>query len=191
MFDRARPRRSVLYMPGSNARALEKGRSLPADGLILDLEDAVAPDAKATAREQIAATLQQGGYGRREIAVRVNGLDSPWGRDDVKALATSGADALLLPKVESAAMVHELESLMTAAGAPGAMGIQCMMETPLGMLHAKEVASASPRVTCLVMGTADLVNDLQAAHTPARLPVRSEGRRGGNDGVRQYRTRCA
>src|SRR3546814_3715858 len=89
MFDRARPRRSVLYMPGSNARALEKGRSLPADGLILDLEDAVAPDAKATAREQIAATLQQGGYGRREIAVRVNGLDSPWGRDDVKALATS------------------------------------------------------------------------------------------------------
>src|SRR3546814_17470686 len=95
MFDRARPRRSVLYMPGSNARALEKGRSLPADGLILDLEDAVAPDAKATAREQIAATLQQGGYGRREIAVRVNGLDSPWGRDDVKALATSGADALL------------------------------------------------------------------------------------------------
>src|SRR3546814_17666660 len=107
MFDRARPRRSVLYMPGSNARALEKGRSLPADGLILDLEDAVAPDAKATAREQIAATLQQGGYGRREIAVRVNGLDSPWGRDDVKALATSGADALLLLKVERAARSDE------------------------------------------------------------------------------------
>src|SRR3546814_10748719 len=105
-------------MPGSNARALEKGRSLPADGLILDLEDAVAPDAKATAREQIAATLQQGGYGRREIAVRVNGLDSPWGRDDVKALATSGADALLLPKVEGAAMVHELESLIPATGHP-------------------------------------------------------------------------
>src|SRR3546814_19377375 len=97
MFDRARPRRSVLYMPGSNARALEKGRSLPADGLILDLEDAVAPDAKATAREQIAATLQQGGYGRREIAVRGNGLASPWGRDAVKALAPPGPDPPLLP----------------------------------------------------------------------------------------------
>jgi citrate lyase subunit beta/citryl-CoA lyase len=171
MSVRARPRRSVLYMPGSNARALEKGRGLPADGLILDLEDAVAPDAKATAREQIASALQQGGYGRREIVVRVNALDSPWGRDDVKALAGSGADALLLPKVESAAMVHELEGLMEAAGAPNTLGIQCMMETPLGMLNAKEVASASPRITCLVMGTSDLVKDLQAAHTPERLPV--------------------
>jgi citrate lyase subunit beta/citryl-CoA lyase len=158
-------------MPGSNARALDKGRGLPADGLILDLEDAVAPDAKAMAREQIAAALRQGGYGRREIVVRVNALDSPWGRDDVKALAGSGADALLLPKVESAAMVHELESLMEAASAPDTLGIQCMMETPLGMLNAKEVASASPRITCLVMGTSDLVKDLQAAHTPERLPV--------------------
>src|SRR3546814_4340380 len=134
----ARPRRSVLYMPGSNARALEKGRSLAADGLILDLEDAVAPDAKSGAREQIAAALKQGGYGKREIAVRVNALDSPWGRDDVKAMARSGAGALLLPKVESAAMVHELESLMEAAGAPPSMGIHCMMETPLGMLNAQE-----------------------------------------------------
>src|SRR3546814_6088782 len=107
----ARPRRSVLYMPGSNARALEKGRSLAADGLILDLEDAVAPDVKASAREHIAAALKQGGYGKREIAVRVNTLDSHWGRDDVKAMARSGADALLLPKEESAAMVPELESL--------------------------------------------------------------------------------
>jgi citrate lyase subunit beta/citryl-CoA lyase len=168
---RARPRRSVLYMPGSNTRALEKGRSLPADSLILDLEDAVAPDAKATARTQIAAALTEGGYGRREIVVRVNGLDSPWGRDDVTAMATSGADAVLLPKVESAAMVHELESLMDKAGAPASMGIQCMMETPLGMLNAQEVAGASRRITCLVMGTSDLVKDLQAAHTPQRLPV--------------------
>lgn len=166
-----RPRRSVLYMPGSNARALEKGRSLPADGLILDLEDAVAPDAKETAREQILAALKDGGYGKREIAVRVNGLDSPWGRDDVKAMATSGADAILLPKVETAAMIHELEKLMDAAGAPATMGIQCMMETPLGMLNAQEVAGASRRITCLVMGTSDLVKDLQAAHTPERLPV--------------------
>ena len=171
MSARARPRRSVLYMPGSNARALEKGRSLPADGLILDLEDAVAPDAKETARDQIVAALQQGGYGKREIAVRVNGLDSPWGKDDVKAMATSGADAILLPKVETAAMIHELEKLMDEAGAPPSMGIQCMMETPLGMLNAKEVAGASQRITCLVMGTSDLVKDLQAAHTPQRLPV--------------------
>ncbi|HMA13601.1 MAG TPA: CoA ester lyase, partial [Kiloniellaceae bacterium] len=171
MSARARPRRSVLYMPGSNARALDKGRSLPADGLILDLEDAVAPDAKVTAREQIVAALQQGGYGRREIAVRVNPLDSPWGKDDVKAMAGTGADAILLPKVESAAMVHALESLMEASGAPDTMGIQCMMETPLGMLNAQEVAAASPRITCLVMGTSDLVKDLQAAHTPDRLPV--------------------
>ena len=168
---RARPRRSVLYMPGSNTRALEKGRSLPADSLILDLEDAVAPDAKATARAQIAAALTEGGYGRREIVVRVNGLDSPWGRDDVTAMATSGADAVLLPKVETAAMVHELECLMDKAGAPASMGIQCMMETPLGMLNAQQVAGASRRITCLVMGTSDLVKDLQAAHTPQRLPV--------------------
>ncbi|MPZ09078.1 MAG: CoA ester lyase [Kiloniellaceae bacterium] len=168
---RARPRRSVLYMPGSNTRALEKGRSLPADSLILDLEDAVAPDAKATARTQIAAALTEGGYGRREIVVRVNGLDSPWGRDDVTAMATTGADAVLLPKVETAAMVHELESLMDKAGAPASMGIQCMMETPLGMLNAQQVAGASRRITCLVMGTSDLVKDLQAAHTPQRLPV--------------------
>jgi citrate lyase subunit beta/citryl-CoA lyase len=167
----ARPRRSVLYMPGSNARALEKGRGLPADALILDLEDAVAPDAKATAREQIVAALKQGGYGKREIAVRVNPLDSPWGKDDVAAMAKSGADALLLPKVETAAMIHELEKLMDAAGAPKSMGIQCMMETPLGMLNAKEVAGASKRITCLVMGTSDLVKDLLAAHTPDRLPV--------------------
>lgn len=171
MSVRARPRRSVLYMPGSNARALEKGRSLPADGLILDLEDAVAPDAKETARRQIVEALQQGGYGKREIAVRVNPLDSPWGKDDVKAMAASGADAILLPKVETAAMIHELEKLMDAAGAPQSMGIQCMMETPLGMLNAKEVAGASKRITCLVMGTSDLVKDLQAAHTPQRLPV--------------------
>ncbi|WP_340116055.1 CoA ester lyase [Pelagibius sp. 7325] len=171
MFASARPRRSVLYMPGSNARALEKGRGLPADGLILDLEDAVAPDAKETARRQIVEALQQGGYGKREIVVRVNALDSAWGKDDVKAIATSGADAILLPKVETAAMIHALEKLMDAAGAPKSMGIQCMMETPLGMLNAKEVAGASPRITCLVMGTSDLVKDLQAAHTPQRLPV--------------------
>jgi len=167
----ARPRRSVLYMPGSNARALEKGRGLAADALILDLEDAVAPDAKALARTQIVEAVKAGGYGRREIVVRVNPLDSPWGHDDLAAVAACGADAILLPKVESAAMVHDLEMQMVGAGAPQSMGIMCMMETPLGMLHAEGVAGASKRVSCLVMGTSDLVKELQASHTDARLPV--------------------
>ncbi len=167
----ARPRRSMLYMPGSNARALEKGRELPADALILDLEDAVAPDAKELARAQIAAAVKGAGYGRREIIVRINALDSPWGRDDLSAAAACGADAILLPKVESAAMVRDLEMQMAGAGAPAAMAIMCMMETPLGMLRAEQVAGASPRVSALVMGTSDLVKDLQASHTDARLPV--------------------
>ena len=167
----ARPRRSVLYMPGSNTRALEKGRAIPADALILDLEDAVAPDAKQEARANIVAALGEGGYGRREIIVRVNGLDSPWGRDDVAAIAPTSADAILIPKVESADLVQEVERLMVAAGAAEAMGIMCMMETPLGILQAASIAGASPRLTCLVMGTSDLVKDLNAKHTPERLPV--------------------
>ncbi|MDF2094414.1 HpcH/HpaI aldolase/citrate lyase family protein [Aquibaculum arenosum] len=171
MLKNARPRRSMLYMPGSNTRALDKGRSLPADALILDLEDAVAPDTKAQARANIVEALRAGGYGRREIVVRTNGLDSEWGRDDIAALAAAGANALLLPKVESAAMVQEAEALMVRAGAPETLGIMCMMETPLGILRADEIAGASKRLTCLVMGTSDLVKDLNAAHTPERLPV--------------------
>jgi citrate lyase subunit beta/citryl-CoA lyase len=167
----AHPRRSMLYMPGSNARALEKGRTLAADALILDLEDAVAPDAKELARKQIADAVRAGGYGGREVVVRINPLDSHWGHDDLAAIATSGADAILLPKVETAAMVHDLEMQMVGAGAPADMGIMCMMETPLGMLHAEAVAGASSRVSCLVMGTSDLVKELQASHTDARLPV--------------------
>jgi len=166
-----RPRRSVLYMPGSNPRALEKARALPADALILDLEDAVAPDAKESARENILAALAEGGYGKREIIVRVNGLDTPWGEADIAALSGSGADALLLPKVDGSAQVAELERRMAAAGAPEEMTIQVMMETPLGILNAKEIAGASPRLSCLVLGTSDLVKDLRAAHTAERLPV--------------------
>ena len=167
----ARPRRSMLYMPGSNARALEKGRTLAADALILDLEDAVAPDAKELARGQVVEAVKAGAYGSREIIVRINPLDSPWGHDDLTAVAGCGADAILLPKVETAAMVHDLEMQMVGAGAPDGMGIMCMMETPLGMLHAEAVAGASERVSCLVMGTSDLVKELQASHTDARLPV--------------------
>ena len=171
MSKTARPRRSVLYMPGSNARALEKGRTLAADGLILDLEDAVAPDAKEMARQQIGAALKAGGYGARELIVRVNGLESPWGYDDIVAAAGFGADAILLPKVESAGAVHQAETIMEASGAPQALSVWCMMETPLGMLHAEEIAEASPRVGALVMGTSDLAKELYAAHTRDRLPM--------------------
>lgn len=171
MSKTARPRRSVLYMPGSNARALEKGRTLAADGLILDLEDAVAPDAKEMARGQIGASLKAGGYGARELIVRVNGLESPWGNDDIVAAAGFGADAILLPKVESAGAVHQAETILEASGAPQALSVWCMMETPLGMLHAEEIAEASPRVGALVMGTSDLAKDLYAAHTRDRLPM--------------------
>lgn len=158
-------------MPGSNARALEKGRSLPADGLILDLEDAVAPDAKELARGQVCEAVATGGYGRRELVIRTNGLDSPWGPDDLAAAATSGADAVLLPKVESAQMVADAIAALSAAGAPDTLDIWCMMETPIAMLRADEVAGADPRVACLVMGTSDLAKDLHAAHTRERLPM--------------------
>jgi citrate lyase subunit beta/citryl-CoA lyase len=171
MSQSIRPRRSVLYMPGSNSRALDKGRTLPADALILDLEDAVTPDSKVQARDNIRAALAAGGYGARELIVRVNGLDSPWGKADIEALAQSGAQALLIPKVESAAMVQAVDALMVAAGAPNDMAIWCMMETPLGILRADAIAGASPRLACLVMGTSDLVKDLGAAHTADRLPV--------------------
>lgn len=166
-----RPRRSVLYMPGSNPRALDKARALPADGLIFDLEDAVAPEAKETARAQIRDALQAGGYGHRETIVRVNGLATPWGHADLEAAATSGADAVLLPKVESADSVRQALAVLDQAGAPPDLPIWAMMETALGMLHAEEIAAASPRMTGFVMGTSDLAKELHAAHTPLRLPM--------------------
>lgn len=166
----AKPRRSVLYMPGSNARALEKGRDLAADGLILDLEDSVAPDAKDVGRSQIVDALNAGGFGNKEITVRVNPVDTDWGAADVAALATAPCDALVLPKVDSAAMVLELSEKMDAAGAPADMGIWCMIETPLGVLDAHDIASAHPRVGCLVMGLNDLAKDLRCRHTVDRLP---------------------
>lgn len=166
----ARPRRSVLYMPGSNARALEKARTLAADALILDLEDAVAPDAKTLAREQVCKAVMDGGYGGRELIIRTNGLDTPWGRDDVIAAAGAVPDAILLPKVETAAQVQAAEALLQQHG-KDRTAIWCMMETPKGILHAEEIAAASPRLAALVMGTSDLVKDLNAQHTPLRLPV--------------------
>ncbi len=166
-----RPRRSVLYVPGSNARALEKARTLAADGLILDLEDAVAPQAKEEARRLVVAALARGGYGFRETAVRVNGAATPWGADDLSAVARSGADAVLLPKVERAAEVRAAEAALHAAGAPGSLRLWCMIETPRGVLALPEIAAASPRLACLVAGTSDLVKDLRARHTAGRAEV--------------------
>lgn len=167
----ARPRRSFLYMPGANARALEKGRALPADGLILDLEDAVAPDSKTAARENIRDALAAGGYGGREVLVRVNGLNTPWGHDDLAMAAVSGADGVALPKVESADAVRQADALLRAAGAPESLRLWCMVETPFGVLNAKEIAGACPRLAGLIMGTSDLAKDLRAAHTAMRLPM--------------------
>lgn len=170
MSSAVRPRRSVLYMPGSKARALEKARTLAADGLIFDLEDGVAPGQKAAARDAVVAAIRAGGYGGRERVIRVNGFDTEWGALDLAAAATSGAHAVLVPKVESADHVNTAAELLIRAGAPEDLTIWCMMETPRGILHAKEIATASPRVACLVMGTSDLAKDLHAHHTPDRLP---------------------
>lgn len=171
MATSARPRRSVLYMPGSNARALEKAKGLAADGLILDLEDAVAPDAKATARLQVCQAVKDGGYGMRELIIRVNSLASPWGYEDIAAAARTGADAILLPKVESADAVRQLETIMVANGAPDDMAIWAMMETPRSIINAEAIATASHRMECLVMGTSDLAKELNCAHTRERLPM--------------------
>ena len=171
MATTARPRRSVLYMPGSNPRALDKARGLPADGLILDLEDAVAPDAKDEARRLVVEAVKAGGYGRRELLIRVNGLATPWFHADVAAAAASGAHGVLIPKVESGDAVRLTEAIMVASGAPADMAIWCMMETPKGILRAEEIATSSPRMAGFVMGTSDLAKDLHCAHTRDRLPM--------------------
>jgi citrate lyase subunit beta/citryl-CoA lyase len=166
-----RPRRSVLFMPGSNARALEKAKTLAADALIFDLEDAVAPDAKAVARQQVHDTVCAGGYGQRELIVRVNALTTPWGRDDLTAVAACGPDAVLAPKVESADSVRQMLTLLAEQGAPETLDVWCMLETPFGILRAEEIAAASPRGKAFVMGTSDLTKDLHAQHTRDRLPL--------------------
>lgn len=163
-----RPLRSVLYAPGANSRALDKARSLPVDGLILDLEDAVAPDAKALARDAVVAALSEGGYGYRRRIVRINGLDSPWGEADIAALAGAGADAILLPKVESPQAVRAAVAALDAAGGPTDLPLWIMAETPRGILEIDSIAAAHPRLQVLVMGTSDLAKELRVRHTPGR-----------------------
>ncbi len=166
-----RPRRSVLSMPGANARALAKGRALPADVVMMDLEDAVAPEAKPAARDAVMRAIADGGYGGREIVVRINGSDTRWWADDVAAVARSGADAMLLPKVESPEVVVEAAAALAAAGAAPSLALWCMVETPRGVLGAGPIAAAHPLLAALVAGTADLAKALRARPTPDRLPL--------------------
>jgi citrate lyase subunit beta / citryl-CoA lyase len=166
-----RPRRSVLFMPGSNARAIERAQTLAADALIFDLEDAVAPDAKVQARGQVIGAVRGGGYGRRELIVRVNALGTAWGPADLADVATSGADAVLLPKVESPGTIEDALAVLAAHGGPPGLALWCMLETPRGILAAPAIAATSARVTALVMGTSDLTKDLHARHTRDRLPL--------------------
>ena len=169
-----RPRRSLLYMPGSNARAMEKARELPADVVILDLEDAVAPDAKAKARELIIAALKQGGFGRREVIVRINGLDTQWWQDDL-AVAAANPDAILVPKVSDPEPLREVAKQLVGVRAEARVGIWAMMETPLAMLNARDIAAvardAGSRLAGFVMGTNDLAKDTRARLLPGRAPM--------------------
>ncbi|NUS17535.1 MAG: CoA ester lyase [Streptomyces sp.] len=166
-----RPRRSVLYMPGANERALEKARTLPADAVILDLEDSVAPDAKKAARDRVAAAVAAGGYGHREVTVRVNAPGTPWHDDDLRAAAEAGPDAVVVPKVDDPATVTAVVAALEAAGAPDRTAVWAMVETPAAMFGARAVAAASERLTVLVMGTNDLAKELHAEHVPGRAPL--------------------
>jgi citrate lyase subunit beta/citryl-CoA lyase len=167
-----RPRRSVLYMPGSNARALEKARSLPADALILDLEDAVAPDAKATAREQVTSAVKASGYGEREIAIRVNALSTPWGMDDFKAAAEAKPDAILVPKISSADEMHDIARLLASIGADAKTRIWVMIETAVSAFRLEQIAATAKndktRLSVFILGTNDYAKETRAKITRGR-----------------------
>jgi citrate lyase subunit beta/citryl-CoA lyase len=159
-----RPRRSVLYMPGSNPRALEKARTLPADALILDLEDAVAPDAKDMARSQVCEAVKAKGFDKREVVIRINGLSTAWGRADLEAAVAASPDAILLPKVSRSGDLDAVDAKIE--GRP--IALWAMMETPLAILKAAEIADAGGKLACLVMGTNDLIKEFHGVHTPDR-----------------------
>ncbi|GFO67051.1 CoA ester lyase [Geomonas limicola] len=163
-----RPRRSVLYLPGSNPRALEKARTLPADTLILDLEDAVSPVSKDAARAQVVEALALGGFGQREVLVRVNSPSTSWGAADIAAVAQARPDGIVIPKVESAEEVHSVTAALDQAGAPAELPIWVTAETPRGILRIEDIAGASHRLAGIIMGTSDLAKDLRVRHTPDR-----------------------
>ena len=163
-----RPRRSMLYVPGCEARFLDKARTLRADSVILDLGAPILVEKKEESRRNVCEAVLAGGYGRREVVVRVNPLDSPWGRDDVRDVAASGADAVLFPGIESREHVLEAIALLDAAGGAH-LPVMLMIESPLAVLRAEQIAAASPRIACLVMATSDLVDHLGGRHTPDRV----------------------
>ena len=165
-----RPRRSMLYVPGCSARYLNKARTLKVDSVILDLGDPILVELKEQSRKLVLEALLAGGYGRREVVVRVNDLDSPWGHDDVKALAGSGADAVLFPNVESRQDVHDALAALDAAGGRH-LPIMVMVESPIAVLRAEEIAAASDRIACLVVATSDLLSQLHGRRTPDRVAV--------------------
>jgi len=170
-----RPRRSALYMPGSNARAIEKAKTLAADVVIFDLEDAVAPEAKAQAREQVCAVVQAGGYGLRELVIRINALETPWGEADLAAAIAAAPDAILVPKVSSAETLAAVGLRLRKLGAAERTKIWAMIETPLAILRAENIASAArdvdTRLACFVMGTNDLAKDTRARLLPGRAAM--------------------
>jgi citrate lyase subunit beta / citryl-CoA lyase len=170
-----RPRRSALYMPGSNARALEKARTLAADVLILDLEDAVAPDAKSVARDQVCAAVREGRYGSREVVIRINALDTPWGESDLAAVAGAAPDAVLIPKVSSAETLAAVGLRLRRHGAPERTRVWAMIETPFALLDLSAIASAAhdvnTRLACFVMGTNDLAKETRARLLPGRAAM--------------------
>ena len=170
-----RPRRSALYMPGSNARAIEKAKTLAADVVILDLEDAVVPDAKALARMQVCAAVKAGGFGRREVVIRINSDTSPWGMEDLAAAAQSGADAILVPKVSSPGDVMIAARKLRELGAPDHTRLWAMMETPLALLNVSSIAATAQdphsRLSVFIMGTNDLAKETRARLLPGRLPM--------------------
>ena len=159
-------------MPGSNRRAVNKARSLAADVVVVDLEDAVAPEAKADARAQVVAEIGQGGFGRREVIVRVNALDTVWGAADLEAVAPLAVDGVLLPKVESPDQVREAASRLDGAGG-GALPLWVMVETPAGVINAPAIAAAGDRLRCLVLGTSDLGKDMRLPPDESRLGLLS------------------
>jgi citrate lyase subunit beta / citryl-CoA lyase len=159
-----RPRRSALYVPGCNLHYLDRARTLPSDAVILDLGDSILVAAKVESRKNVVAAIKQGGYGSREVIVRVNNLDSIWGHDDIKAVANIGADAILFPNIESAEHVHTALKLLDDAGG-GHMPIMVMIESPIAVLNAKEIAAASDRIVCIMMATSDLTSQLHARVT--------------------------
>ena len=175
MTEPTRPRRSALYMPGSNPRALEKAKTLPADAVIFDMEDSVAPDAKPLARAQACAAAVAGGYGHREVVIRINALATEWGGEDLAAAAKSGANAVCVPKIESAEDLAAIRAALAGGGAPAGLSIWAMIETPLGVLNCGEIAAAgrssSNPLSVLLMGTNDLAKETRAVPTPDRLPM--------------------